>query len=96
MTQRNSSATSGGVDLWLLAEEESKRSAISVNTSTNVDENDSKAANNNETNENEQDTVVLFVGDQGSGKSSLIQAFLKPNASNKDPKPTVRRILSLC
>lgn len=32
-------------------------------------------------------STVLFVGDAASGKSSLIQSFLKPNSS-KDPKPT--------
>ena len=35
----------------------------------------------------ENGSTVLFVGDSGCGKSSLIQAFLKPNSS-KDPKPT--------
>ena len=33
------------------------------------------------------DMTVLFVGDAGSGKSSILQSFLKPNV-NKDPKPT--------
>lgn len=35
----------------------------------------------------ESGSTVLLVGDSGCGKSSLIQAFLKPN-STKDPKPT--------
>lgn len=33
------------------------------------------------------DTTTIFVGDAGSGKSTLIQGFLKPNVS-KEPKPT--------
>lgn len=33
------------------------------------------------------DTTVMFVGDSGSGKSSLIQSFLKPTV-NKGPKST--------
>jgi len=35
----------------------------------------------------ENGSTVLLVGDSGCGKSSLLQAFLKPNSS-KDPKPT--------
>ena len=35
----------------------------------------------------EDSSTVLIVGDPGSGKSSLIQGFLKPN-NNKDPKTT--------
>lgn len=43
---------------------------------------------NNVSSEDTQDTSVLFVGDPGCGKSSLIQCFLKPTVT-KDPKPTV-------
>ncbi len=32
---------------------------------------------------------LIFLGDGNSGKSSLIQTFLKPNAASKDTKPTV-------
>ena len=35
----------------------------------------------------EDSSTVLIVGDPGSGKSSLMQGFLKPN-NNKDPKTT--------
>ena len=38
--------------------------------------------------DNEQhETHLLFVGDSGSGKSSLINSFLKAS-STKQPKPT--------
>ena len=32
-------------------------------------------------------SIILFVGDAGSGKSTLIQSFLKPTVT-KEPKPT--------
>ena len=37
--------------------------------------------------EESSDTTILFVGDSQSGKTSIIQGFLKPTAA-KDPKPT--------
>jgi len=37
--------------------------------------------------DDEVDTTTLFVGDSGSGKSSLIQSFLKPTVT-KEPKST--------
>lgn len=37
----------------------------------------------------EDNLTILFVGDSFCGKTSLIQGFLKPNTSMKDPKPTV-------
>jgi len=37
--------------------------------------------------EGDDSSTVLVIGDSGSGKSSLVQSFLKPN-STKVPKPT--------
>lgn len=47
------------------------------------------ASDNKEiSNEDPNDTTIVVVGDFGSGKSSLLQSFLKPTIS-KEPKPTV-------
>lgn len=53
---------------------------------TKIEKISPKIENNENYNTN---SSIIFVGDQGSGKTYLIQTFLKPNINVKDPKPTI-------
>eukprot|EP01038_Epipyxis_sp_PR26KG_P014616 gene14616-19627_t len=66
-------------DIWTRIARE--QPPLTNNTITNVtDDKQSQSTN----------STVLFVGELGCGKSTLIQGFLKPSAgSNKDIKPTI-------
>lgn len=76
---RSSKVSSGGSDLWTILEQKQKL-------------NDDAAKENGiveELTEKDENFTILFLGESSAGKSSLIQGFLKPNATLKDPKPTV-------
>jgi len=70
--------TSNALDLWSIVENETVKTI----------DNDAIPSNEADVNDDD-DNIVLFLGDGASGKSSLIQQFLKPNILHKDPKPTV-------
>ncbi len=79
----SSSSTSNVEDMWTKIAKEKKAASTAAPSSS--------AANAENENSNAGITVnqnIIFVGDAGSGKTSLIQTFLKPNAA-KDTKPTL-------
>lgn len=67
----------------------SASSGSSNNLNSRVEDLWSKIENENplEATDYEQETTILFVGDSGCGKTSLINSFLK-STSTKQPKPT--------
>jgi dynein light intermediate chain 2 len=78
----SSSSASNSEDIWSkILREKSATSANQASANSTETENSSSSGN----------TIhqqVIFVGDASSGKSTLIQTFIKPNAA-KDSKPTV-------
>lgn len=97
MNQR-SSVSFQPVDLWAQAENdalkasEAAKSGVASSTANTIVSEGSEPSTTDNTNvdgNEDENNVVLFIGDSACGKSSLIQQFLKPNAPSKDPKPTV-------
>lgn len=99
MNQR-SSGVSQSLDLWAIAENDAikasevAKSGTATSSTANVTTTEGSESSPGDGNFNldgneDENNVVLFIGDSACGKSSLIQQFLKPNAPAKDPKPTV-------
>ena len=83
---RNGNSANASLDLWSIAEREFSKEKDKESTKATAEAAEIPLESNTEADEN---YVTLFLGDVGSGKSSLIQGFLKPTSSSKDPKPTV-------
>jgi len=69
------------MDIWSLADSDQ---GVGTDTDANKANTNAKA---NMLDQDEDSSTVMVVGDAGCGKSTLIQTFLKPNAT-KEPKST--------
>jgi dynein light intermediate chain 2 len=77
--RRNMSKESNVEDIWTKLQKQQKATMESATTGEDVEGSASNITINQQ---------MIFVGDAGSGKSTLIQTFIKPNAA-KDIKPTI-------
>jgi len=87
MANRSDKSASNVEDMWTKLSREKKSSPASSSGAVTA----ANAENDNGANSNVGITVnqnLIFIGDAGCGKTSLIQTFLKPNAA-KDSKPTL-------
>lgn len=75
-----SSSSSGAEDIWTkLQRQQQSKDLTSAASTAEPSENENRVVN----------THLIFLGDQSSGKSTLIQTFLKPSGGAKETKPTI-------
>lgn len=95
MPKSRNSGESDAVDIWTKMEREPKNPITApVDGAADGGEEGTEGQSQSEVRsqsaavENSANSSIVFVGDLGCGKSTLIQSFLKPSAS-KDTKPTI-------